>query len=315
MNHSECITRTGRRLIGLAGLLLVAGAALLPGETQAQAVVCANVVLAGETGADSDNDGFTDFQECTAVVTLGQTTATVRTFPWCGTPNADGGLPMRDQCMDPDSKDLFAILQPAATGSLLPAVQSPGSTTPFNPFLPFTAYGINFIGLNALGVAVHTLNPLEAQLNRTVSASVAGLPAPKAVKVAESVDLNGTILGNCQYGTPFGLDGCIIFTARTQNFINSSCGSATIQTPAGATTTAQDVLWAYSTFLVLHEAGHSLGGLTGEYNSRFGGYHYKPGAGLVMEQAVTYTLKGGKCTFYISPNWNLTLDPPAVRLK
>ena len=313
MNYIECIARPGRRLIALAGLVLIVGLALLPTHAQAQVptVVCANVL--SDTGADSDNDGFTDFQECTGITTIGTTPVI---FPWCGsTANADGVLPTRDRCMDPNSKDLFAIMQPAAAGSLLPAVQSPGSTTPFNPFLPFTAYGINFLGLNSLGVAVHKLSPLEAALDRTVAAAVAGLPAPKAIKVAESTDLNGTILGNCQYGLPSGLDGCVIFTARTRNFINSSCGSSTIQTPGGATTTAQEVLWAYSTFLVLHEAGHSLGGLTGEYNSRFGGYHYKPGAGLVMEQAVTYTVKGGKCTFYIAPNWNLTLDPQSVRLK
>jgi hypothetical protein len=34
-----------------------------------------------------------------------------------------------------------------------------------------------------------------------------------------------------------------------------------------------------------------------------------------MDQAVTYTLKGTVCKFFISPNWNLTLDPQAVRLK
>lgn len=313
MNYRECITQTGRRLIALAGFLVIVCAAFLPGE--AWAVVCADVIATGPTIADSDNDGFTDFQECTAVVTLGRTIDTVRTFPWCGTPNPDGVQLTRDRCMDPNSKDLFAILQPAATGSLLPAVQSPASTTPFNPFLPFTAYGINFIGLNALGVAVHTLAPLEAALDRTVAGAVAGLAAPKAIKVAESVDLNGTILGNCQYGLPSGLDGCVIFTRRTLNFINSACGSAAIQTRAGAPSTAQEVLFAYSTYLVLHEAGHSLGGLTGIYNSKFGGYHYQPGAGLVMDQAVTYTAKGGKCSFSISPNWNVTLDAPAVRLK
>jgi hypothetical protein len=311
MNYRECITRPGR--IALAGLVLILGVALLPTQAQAQVptVVCANVLT--DTGADSDNDGFTDFQECTGITTIGTTPVV---FPWCGTANADGVLPTRDRCMDPNSKDLFAIVQPAAAGSLLPAVQSPGSTTPFNPFLPFTAYGINFLGLNSLGVAVHKLSPLEAALDRTVAAAVSGLPAPKAVKITESTDVNGVILGNCQYGTPSGLDGCIIYTQRTQNFITSTCGSATIQTPSSADPmTVRDVVWAYSTYLILHETGHSLGGLTGDYNSRFGGYHYKPGAGLVMEQAVTYAVKGGKCTFYISPNWNLTLDPPSVRLK
>jgi len=312
MNYSETTTRTGRLLIGLAGLLLAASAAFLPGEATAQGI-CDIAIAAGPTSTtDTDNDGFTDFQECSGITTIGTTPVA---FPWCGTPNADGVLPPRDRCMDPNSKELFAIVQPAATGSLLPAVQSPGSTSPYNPFAPFTAYGITFTGLEALGVVVHKLSPAEAALDRTVAAAVAGLAAPKAIKVAESTDLNGTILGNCQYGLPSGLDGCVIFTARTQAFINSSCGTATIQTPGGAASTAQEVLWAYSTYLVLHEGGHSLGGLTGEYNSRFGGYHYKPGSGLVMDQAVTYTLKGGKCTFYISPTWNVTLDAPAVRLK
>jgi hypothetical protein len=311
MNYSECIIRTGR--IALAGLVLIIGAALLPSQAEAQVppVLCADLLV--DTGADSDNDGFTDFQECTGITTIGTTPVVV---PWCGAPNADGLLPTRDRCMDPNSRDLFAILEPAPTGSLLPAVQSPNSTTPYNPFLPFTAHGINFTGLNALGLAVHKLNPNEAALNRTVSAAVLGLPAPKAIKVAESVDVNGVILGNCQYGTPSGLDGCVIYTRRTQNFIASACGSeAAIQTVSGGPSDAQQVLWAYSTYLTLHEAGHSLGGLTGEYNSRFGGYHYKPGAGLVMDQAVTYTLKGGVCKFFISPNWNPTLDPQAVRLK
>jgi hypothetical protein len=302
MNHSECITRTGR--IALAGLILILGVALLPTQAQAQVptVVCANVLT--ETGADSDNDGFTDFQECTGITTIGTTPVV---FPWCGTATADGVLPTRDRCLDPNSKDLFAILRIPATGSLLPA--------PYNPFLPFSAYGINFFGLDALGVTVHKLTPLEAAADRTVTGAVAGLAAPKAVQVTESLDGNGTILGNCQYGLPSGLDGCVFYTVRTRNVINSVCGSSTIQTPGGVAATAQDVLWAYSTYIALHEAGHSLGGLTGEYNSRFGGYHYKPGSNLVMDQTVTYTVKGGKCTFYIPANWNVTLDPPAVRLK
>ena len=311
MNHSECITRAGRN--ALAGLLLVVGAVFSPAYAQAP-VVCTDAIAAGPTLADADQDGFTDFEECSGITTVGTTPVV---FPWCGLANSDGVLPTRDRCMDPNSRDLFAILEPAPTGSLLPAVQSPGSTTPYNPFQPFTAYGINFTGLSALGLAVHKLNLAEAASDRTVLGAVTslGLSVRKAIKVAESVDLNGTILGNCQYGTPSGLDGCVIFTRRTQNFIASSCGSAAIQTPAGAPSDAQQVLWAYSTFLALHEAGHSLGGLTGEYNSRTGGYHYKVGAGLVMDQAVTYTLKNNICKFYLSPNWNLTLDPPAVRLK
>lgn len=275
----------------------------------AKAVACADVLATGvETLADSDGDGFTDLQECTGVTTVGQNGLNQVFFPWCGAPGTDGALPRRDRCMDPDSKDLFVILSTATSApSILPQ--------DFRPYEPVTAYGITFTGLDSLGLAVHQLSPLEAALNREVTSPVAGLITQKAIRVAESLDASGTILGNCQYGSPLGLDGCIVYTQRTKNFVASTCGNTPVFTPGGVQSTQEQVVLAYSTYLILHEAGHSLGGLTGEYNSRFGGYHYKPGAGLVMEQAVTYTVKGGKCTFYISPNWNPTLDPQAVRLR
>lgn len=304
MNKQECMTSgTGRRLIALAALLVVLGVGLQP--DQAWAVVCSDVLAAADTGADTDQDGFTDHQECSGITTVG----TVQVpFPWCGSTNSDGTFPSRDRCVDPDSRDLFVIFAPASSApSLLPQ--------DFAAFGPVTAYGITFRGLSGLGLTVHQLNPSEAALNRTVTGAVLSLPAQKAVRVAESLDASGTILGNCQWGTPLGLDGCVVYTQRTKEFIASTCGSATIQTPGGAVSDAENVLRAYSTYLILHETGHSLGGLTAEYNSRFGGYHYKAGSALVMEQAVTYTVKGGKCTFYISPEWNQTLDPPAVRLK
>jgi hypothetical protein len=310
MTKPEGITSlSARQFVVLGGVLMILTVGLLP--TEARAVACTDVLLAGETGEDTDSDGFTDFQECSGIMTIGTSPLV---FPWCGAVAADGILPTRDRCLDPNSRDLFAIVATAETGSVLPAN--------FNAFLPVTYYGINFRGLEALGLAVHQLRIVEADADRFVADAVPNVTRPKAIRVVESLDPNGTILGNCQWGTPLGLDGCIIYTKRAQNFITSSCGTAAIQTPSGATQTSngtplavQDIVLAYSTYLVLHETGHSLGGLTGTFNSRFGGYHYKPGAGLVMEQAVTYTVKGGKCTFYISPNWNQTLDVPAIRLK
>lgn len=282
-----------KKLIAFAGFAMVVALGFSPLSASAQGI-CDIAKL--DPTRDSDGDGFTDLLECTGLTTGG---ASPRTFPSCRT--ADGSVLPRDTCVDPSSRDLFVILR-LPTGSLLPAG--------FNPFAPMGAYGINFIGLNALGLAVHTLTPAQAGTDRTVTAQ-----APqKAISLTESLDPNGTILGNCQYGTPLGLDGCVVYTQRTKNFIASTCGNTAVQTPAGAPSTQNEVLLAYSVYLMLHEAGHSLGGLTGEYNSRFGGYHYKPGAGLVMEQAVTYTVKGG-CKFYISPNWNPTLDPSAVKLK
>jgi len=302
MEKKAVIRATGRGLAALAGLLMLVGGALHPSE--AWAVDCSQVLTAGETGADSDTDGFTDYQECTRIDTIG---TSPRTFHSCRT--ADGAA-QAPECLDPDARDLFVIFAPA-TGSLLP-VDDTGQT--FNAFAQQTFYGITFRGLSALGLRVHQLKPEEAHVDRFVTSAVLSLPQMKAVKVTESLNVSGTVLGYCQWGSPLGLDGCTIFTQRTKNFIESTCGSAEIQTPGRVASDAVNVLRAYSTYLILHETGHSLGGLTGQYDSRFGGYHYKAGSALVMEQAVTYTVKGGKCTFYISPDWNQTLDPPAVKL-
>jgi len=206
----------------------------------------------------------------------------------------------------PDTKDLFVIYAPQASGSLLPPVFNPFDPNPFNLA---TNYGIVFHGLAPLGVTAHQLTTNQINLDRSVTS------AQKAVKVAESLDTSSTILGNCQWGTPNGLDGCVVYTQRAQKFITSTCANLRVVQPNGTLSDSTSVFNAYMTYLFIHETGHSLGGLTAVYNSKYGGYHYAPGAGAVMEQAVTYSTKGGNCTFYISPVWNATLDVPAVRLK
>lgn len=281
-------------LIAAGALVVALILAVFPNQAGA-AVDCTAVLAAGETGVDSDNDGFTDFQECSGITTAGTTPTT---FLLCA-PNP----PDRTQCVDPNSKDLFVIYAPVASGSLLPAG--------LNPFGVVTAYGVTFNGLSALGITVHVLTPGQAATDRTVTS----VSTEKAVRAAESLDTNGTILGNCQWGMPGGLDGCVIYTQRIMNFITSTCAGLAIVTPAGAASDANQVALAYAVHTFLHETGHSTGGMTATYNSSYGGYHYKCGAGTLMEQCVTYSTKAGKCTFNMSTGWNTTLDPPTVKLK
>lgn len=254
----------------LAGML---GFAAIPGW--AQIATCVSPI---PEGLDSDLDGFLDATECAGF--------TLR----------DGSAPQPP--MNPSSKDVFIILAPAPTGSLLPAN--------FNPYVPVTYNGITFRGLQGLGVNAIVLNPNQAEDDRTV---VPSLSSQKAISIAESTDVNGSILGNCQWGNPDGLDGCVVFTQRIKNFINSVCDSA-----GDNTTDRQQVFLAYITQSFLHETGHTLGGMTATYDSRAGGYHYKSGSGVVMEQSIAYSTKRGKCVWYISPGWNATLDPPSVQL-
>lgn len=237
-------------------------------------------------GTDADNDGFDDSLEC------------------AGIPLASGTRVITDGA----TKDVFVIVA-LASNSL---VQQVFGTTPFNPFNPasYLGSGVNvaFNGLTSLGVNVHPISDADiaATVDRVVDAS--GVSLQKAVRIAESTDTNGTILGNCQWGTPDGLDGCVVYSQRIKNFIDSTC-------PGNTDAERALMFKAYVTESFLHEVGHSMGGLAPSYNSRNGGYHYKSGSGFVMEQSVTYSNKNGTCTWYISSSWNPSYDPPSVRLK
>jgi hypothetical protein len=259
--------------------------------------------------SDSDGDGFTDFQECTGITLAGG--AAVNS---CIT--TDGQQPERSTCLHPDAKDLFVIYATASTGSLLRGGDQ--RTEIREPFKPFSAYGVTFAGLSALGVTIHQVETTDVGADRTVTDLPTEVPNPllspqKAVRITEDLDTTGSTLGYCQYGTPNGLGSCAIYTQRILNFINSACAGLTIVTASGSASDAYSAFRAYAAHTILHEAGHTLGGLTASYNSRYGGYHYS--AGTIMEQYVVVTTKGGKCKFAVSPNWNLSLDPPAVKLK
>lgn len=260
-------------------LALGFGLALITGQASAQ-VDCS---ASPSATADFDQDGFTDLQECQGITLLDGSL-----FP--GLASLE---PVRR--LDPNKKDLFVTYLPLSSGGHLRGVLD-------DPFKKQIFHGIEFNGLAALGLTVHYLVGAQIRADRIVSLS----SPQKAVQIVESLNTSGDILGICQWGTPLGEDGCTVYTQRAKNFINATC-------PGDPRN--QDVFLAYATYLVLHEAGHSLGGLSAEHNDRFGGYHYKPGAGIIMEQAAAYSTKGGKCTWFISNGWNMTLDPPAVKLK
>src|SRR5712691_11029207 len=265
MKNRQRAGSRGLMALAAAVALVAAFAVWAASPTQAWGAVTCPLI---ETGVDSDGDGFTDFQECNGIFL-----ADGSFFPSC--------VLHAPPCLDPNTKDLFVIYAPAASGSLLPV--------PFNPFGPYTAYGVTFNGLTALQITVHQIGPAQANADRTVTS----VSPQKAVRVAESIDTNGTILGNCQWGTPGGLDGCVIYTQRIMNFITSTCGTNAIVTSSGVASNANDVFLAYAVHTFLHETGHTTGGMTAAYNSSYGGYHYKCGAGTMMEQCVTYSTKGG----------------------
>jgi hypothetical protein len=296
--------RVAKPSAGIA-LMLVAGiaVALVPGilPTRASAAVqCA--LLTSENNVDSDDDGFTDYQECQGI-----TPVTGTKFQLCP------ALPTPEQrmaCVDPNSKDLFVIYAPATSNSLLGAG--------FNPFLSQSKYDVAFKGLTTLGITAHLITPAQAAADRTVSPNVS---TQRAVQLSESLDTGGSILGSCTWGTPNGLDGCTVYSQRILNFINTTCGSLNVVTPGGAQSSKNDVFLAYAIHVSLHETGHTTGGATNVYNASYGGNHYQAanspftgGKGTRMEQYVTSSTKSS-CKFYIPADFDASLDPLVVNLK
>ena len=129
----------------------------------------------------------------------------------------------------------------------------------------------------------------------------------------DATDLN--TLGYCPWGRPAVTDQgqCIVYTQRIWNSIPLACGINPIVTPGGLPSTPEDAFKAYTIELILHEVGHSVGGLAPTFDSRYGGYHYGPGT--IMEQYVVATVSKGKCKFAVSKAFNSRNDPGAVNLK
>lgn len=304
MNATRLIALPRRMvMLAVAGLAL----AVLGGPAWAQ-VTCPTT-----STNDFDGDGFTDAEECAGITTVGTVTpgpdgtASVvigqRFFPRCVQ-----GMD-RLSCVDPNSKDLFVVLLPVAEGSLMSGT---GPTAITDPFANQTVYGLAFTGLSGVGVTGHAVTSIEVPiLSRQVTAG----SDQKAIVMAEDLDdTDLNTLAWCPYGKPNSASQvCIVYTRRIVKTIEDICGTMPIVTAGGVGSDATAVFRAYTIETILHEIGHSIGGLTSKFNSTYGGYHYSPGT--IMEQYVVASTTKGNCKFAISKSFNTRLDPPAVILK
>ena len=245
------------------GLLLVAALALAIVPSQARA-------------QDSDLDGFTDQEEINGITLFDQT-------PF---PGFDPGMP-RDECLDPATPDLFVILVRATdlgeSYTNIPEETDPGYFDPLEFVHKPQADG-------GLGIVTHEIPYDPANPDRYVSQD----SLQKAVRITESLHPEGNILGYANQGTPNDLDDAIIYTEHIKSHVNSVYGNPAA-VPAG-------LIYTYIKHTIAHEIGH-MTSLAVDYNRRFGGYHYKSGSEVIMEQAVKYTDKKGIITFYISTEY------------
>jgi hypothetical protein len=210
------------------------------------------------------------------------------------------GVLLRNQYLDPSTRDLFVIIVPSAN-SLIPA----------NP----TATIAN------VGITAHEIPPSKAFPDRTVTSAT----TQKAVMITENSD--GTLkdssgnylpFGNSNYGTPNNLDGATVWTQRIKNYIYTvACPSpmadSSCKDSVSGAVGRDAVIAAYIRNTIPHEGGHVMK-LTTTSNSRYGGYHYVTGSNTVMEQSIVYKKSGGVVTFTI-PSSYASGDATAAKLK
>jgi hypothetical protein len=191
---------------------------------------------------------------------------------------------------NPEVPDLFVILVYATDLGL------PDTNIPPNP-LEFVS---DSIAAGGLGVVTHLIPSGEANPDRFVSPD----SPQKAVRITEDLHPEGVILGYANQGTPNGLDDAIIYTEHIKDHVITTCAEGYVYCidPASSASGPDEIIPVYIKHTIAHEIGH-MTMLAVDYNRRFGGYHYKAGSEVVLEQAVKYTSKKGKVTFYISTEY------------
>jgi len=280
-------------LMGVVALTI----ATIPSQALTQ--TCPSTVDCGQnpsTTCDADADGISDYDECTGIYLYDSS-------PYTGYQNR--GSLTRNYYLDPNAQDLFVILVQAAD-TLIPA-------DPMEFVYRPKASG-------GLGLATHTITASQADSERYFGYRDPGKTIQiqqKAARVTESLNTdNLVILGVAEYGTPNGFDLATVYTERIRSHIMNVCTSRfdtdkcvdSIGVPGDA------LVNKYIKHTIAHEIGHMLT-LTTQNNARFDGHHYKSGSQVILEQAVSYTDKSGKVTFYLSEKFLDPTDYTGIHLK
>jgi len=256
---------------------------------------------------DSDSDGFTDYEECNGITLYDGTCM-------CGSVNCPlppvGCTSTRTDRLDPNKKDLFVIFI-RKTPSNIPVDLDP------------LAY------VKGLPINVHLITETQASnnadytLDRIVSPGSAN--KQKAVRVSESLITtpDPEIVGISFEGTPKSRDDALVYTAKIENHIETVCNCSGSIGPTWCTGCCDStgacgvaLFHKYIKQIVAHEIGHMIGPLAPvslRDKERYGGYHYKSGTNVIMDQSVYYTVKGSIVTFYVGTTWT-SLDIAGIKL-
>lgn len=256
---------------------------------------------------DFDSDGLTDNDECNGFIII-------HDLPYLETLILPSSL-------NPDIKNLFVILRPAAspTPTLMAQLITEEATNPSRAPDYF---------IRNLNITTNKIDQTQAmrctdQISNGDYRCVT--PTQKAVRVSENLEplldtesgTSADILGFAPQGIPNGLDSATVWTEKIKGFVTNTCSGKICKEYYSGTTIVNDIIKRYIQNTTAHEIGHTTN-LRGT-KDRTVGYHYPvstKGAGLIMEQYVYYkeTTSNNTMTFYISGNYNST-DLTYVKLK
>jgi hypothetical protein len=307
---------------------VVAALAVLLLTTPAWAAAAVNCAQASTT-ADSDNDGFTDAQECAGIVlapgnTLlrsdGTTIPAGGTIPRCGAAALVPGSPARQDCVDPDTPDLFVILVQPASNSVLVALGLDPTATVAAPRnrLPMLEFVSNRKADGGLGLALHRLT--TTRTDRRVMPVVAGASAQKAIKFTENLTV-GNLVGFCQWGTPNSPSTggqCTIYTAKVRTVVQTACGTGVTcnlraTDPAAPPAGVDAVITKYIKQAFAHEAAHAML-RTDRDVVEVPQHHLAAESNVITEEFEVFKVAANGVTWYISDDFSSS-DQANFRLK
>ena len=255
-----------RKLAAICGGLVFGTLAL--GQGAEAACTIDPCVGGGSAAFDCDRDGLTDLEECTGLTVAGTL------YPRCGT----------GECVDPRTSDLFVKFEKATNS----AYTQLGITDS-------AAFGLITQATGGLAIRVHVLpgtTPLPLTPLNAITPRMAALTVREVRGTPSTICPVTSALGAMNGVTSVGGAALAqIFTQRIIDHVNCVYKLTGVTNPdANATATADKIKMIRHT--TAHETTHA-NRLAPESVLSFGGHHYRTGTGCIMDQASTYTTKGG----------------------
>ena len=262
------------KLVAISAAWLL-GSVALAGAARA-ACTTDPCVAGGSASFDCDRDGLTDLEECGGLTSAG---GAAFAFPSCRvTPAA------QPECLDPTVSDLFVKFEKVAASAYTELGISNADAFSFIT---------QAVSAGGLAVRVHILDA-------TQEGALLSTPQPNSVTSRQPAvrvkEVRGTSTA-CPITAPLGAVNGVtsvggsslaqIFTQRIIDHVGCVYGTANANSAAAIADKVKMIKHTTS-----HETTHLMR-LAPESVDAYGGHHYRAGSGCVMDQASTYTTKGG----------------------